>query len=79
MNQKRLFHVMGISQKEYMLRFVIPIMSMGILFPLVMVLVAPDLIQGSLRIIMYLIPLMLFFIVMFYPFTVYQNKKLQID
>jgi len=61
------------------MRFVIPIMSMGILFPLVMVLVAPDLIQGNLRIIMYLIPLMLFFIVMFYPFTVYQNKKLQID
>ncbi len=79
MNQKILFHVMGISPKEYIIRFVIPIMSMGIIFPVVMVLVAPDLIQGNLRIIMYLIPLMLFFLVIFYPFTVYQNKKLQID
>lgn len=79
MNQKILFHVMGISQKEYIIRFVIPIMSMGIIFPVVMVLVAPDLLQGNLRIIMYLIPVMLFFLVMFYPFTVYQNKKLQID
>lgn len=79
MNQKILFHVMGISPKEYIIRFVIPIMSMGIIFPIVMVLVAPDLIQGNLLIIMYLIPLMLFFLVMFYPFTVYQNKKLQID
>ena len=70
---------MGISPKEYIIRFVIPIMSMGIIFPVVMVLVAPDLIQGNLRIIMYLIPLMLFFLVIFYPFTVYQNKKLQID
>ncbi len=79
MNQKILFHVMGISPKEYIIRFVIPIMSMGIIFPVVMVLVAPDLVQGNLRIIMYLIPFMLFFLVMFYPFTVYQNKKLQID
>jgi len=70
---------MGISPKEYIIRFVIPIMSMGIIFPVVMVLVAPDLIQGNLLIIMYLIPLMLFFLVIFYPFTVYQNKKLQID
>lgn len=79
MNQKILFHVMGISQKEYIIRFVIPIMSMGIIFPVVMVLVAPDLLQGNLRIIMYLIPVMLLFLVMFYPFTVYSNKKLQID
>jgi flagellar protein FlaJ len=79
MNQKILFHVMGISQKQYIIRFVIPIMSMGILFPVVMVLVAPNLIQGNLRIIIYLIPVMLFFLVMFYPSTVYQNKKLQID
>lgn len=79
MNQKILFHVMGISQKEYIIRFVIPIMSMGIIFPVVLVLVAPDLLQGNLRIIMYLIPVMLFFLVMFYPFTVYSNKKLQID
>ena len=70
---------MGISQKEYIIRFVIPIMSMGIIFPVVLVLVAPDLLQGNLRIILYLIPVMLFFLVMFYPFTVYSNKKLQID
>ena len=70
---------MGISQKEYIIRFVIPIMSMGIIFPVVMVLVVPDLLQGNLRIIMYLIPVMLFFLVVFYPFTVYSNKKLQID
>ncbi|NOR17888.1 archaellar assembly protein FlaJ [candidate division WOR-3 bacterium] len=79
MNQKILFHVMGISQKEYIIRFVIPIMSMGIIFPVVLVLVAPDLLQGNLRIILYLIPVMLFFLVMFYPFTVFSNKKLQID
>ena len=79
MNQKILFHVMGISQKEYIIRFVIPIMSMGIIFPVVLVLVAPDLLQGNLRIILYLIPVMLFFLVVFYPFTVYSNKKLQID
>ncbi len=70
---------MGISQKEYIIRFVIPIMSMGIIFPVVLVLVAPDLLQGNLRIILYLIPVMLFFLVVFYPFTVYSNKKLQID
>jgi flagellar protein FlaJ len=79
MNKKILFHVLGISQKQYIIRFAIPIMSMGIIFPVVMVLVAPDLIQGYLRMIIYLIPVVLFFIVIFYPYTVYQNKTLQID
>jgi flagellar protein FlaJ len=79
MNQKILFHVMGISQKEYIIRFVIPIMSMGMIFPALMVLIAPDLFQGDLRTIIYLIPVILFFLVIFYPFTVYQKKKLQID
>jgi flagellar protein FlaJ len=79
MNKKILFHVLGISQKEYMIRFAIPIMSMGILFPILIILVAPDLVQGSIRTIIFLIPVMFFFIVIFYPVTVFQNKKLQID
>lgn len=79
MNQKKIFHVLGISQKDYIIRFALPIMAMGIIFPLLIIFIAPDLITGNIKIGIYSIPLVLFSIVLFYPISVFQNKKLQID
>jgi len=79
MNSKILFHVLGTSQKDYILRFALPLMAMGILFPLLIIILAPDLVTGNIKTVVYLIPLALLFVVLFYPYSVYQNKKLQID
>ncbi|HUV81811.1 MAG TPA: archaellar assembly protein FlaJ [archaeon] len=79
MNSKILFHVLGTSQKDYIIRFALPLMAMGILFPFLIIILAPDLVTGNIKIVVSLIPLALLFVVLFYPFSVYQNKKLQID
>lgn len=79
MNSKILFHVLGTSQKDYIIRFALPLMAMGILFPVLIIILAPDLVTGNIKTVVYLIPLALLFVILFYPFSVYQNKKIQID
>lgn len=79
MNTKKIFHVLGISQKDYIIRFALPIMVMGIIFPVLMTFLAPDLVTGDIKTVVYLIPLILLLIIIFYPISVFQNKKLQID
>lgn len=79
MNSKILFHVLGTSQKDYIIRFALPLMAMGILFPVLIIILAPDLVTGNIKTVVYLIPLALLFVVIFYPYSVYQNKKIQID
>ncbi len=79
MNSKKLFHVMGVSQKDYFIKFVLPLMTMGIAFPTLIILIAPDLVTGSIKTVVYMIPLVLLFLTLFYPVSVYQSKRIQID
>jgi len=79
MNSKKLFHVMGISQKDYLMKFALPLMTMGIAFPILIILIIPDLVTGSIKTVVYIIPLVFLILIMFYPNTVYQSKRMQID
>ena len=57
MNFKMIFYVMNISLKDYIIKFVIPIISMGILFPLILKFVAPDIFIGAVGFFIYLVPI----------------------
>jgi len=70
---------MGISQKDYLMKFALPLMIMGIAFPILIILIIPDLITGSIKTVVYIIPLFFLILLMFYPNTVYQSKRMQID
>ena len=79
MNKKILFHLMGMSQKDYILKFALPLVTISIVFSFVISFVAPDIIVGSVKMIVYAIPLIMLVVGVMYPITVYQNKKASID
>jgi flagellar protein FlaJ len=79
MNPKMLFHVLGMAPKDYIIRFAVPIMAMGIIFPLLLTFIVPELITGNIKIIIFSISILLLFVVIMYPVSIFQSKRLQID
>ncbi len=70
---------MDITQEQYIVKFVLPVVSMGILFPLVMLLVVPSLLTGIFLYILLLVPVLFIGLVIFYPLSVMGSKQSEID
>jgi len=79
MKTKVIFHCLGISQQTYFKKFVIPVSILAIMFPLVILILVPSIVQGVMLIGIILVPLALFSIVIIYPISSLENKKKDID
>ncbi|VVB55078.1 Type II secretion system (T2SS), protein F [uncultured archaeon] len=79
MNTKVIFHCLGISQKNYFMNFVIPITILAILFPIIILLLVPSVMEGVLFLGVMLVPIALFAMVIIYPISSLEGKKKEID
>lgn len=79
MNSKVIFHCLGISQQKYFKKFVIPVLILSIMFPVVILILVPSIIQGVMVIGIILVPLALFSVVIIYPISSLESKKKDID
>ena len=79
MNQKVIFHCLGISQKNYFKKFVLPVFALAVLFPLVMIIVVPSVVTGIMLLGVLLVPVALIAIVFIYPISSLEGKKKDID
>jgi flagellar protein FlaJ len=67
------------SQQNYFKKFVIPVSILAIMFPVIIVLLVPSILQGVMVIGIILVPLALFSIVIIYPISSLESKKKDID
>ena len=79
MDTKVIFHCLGISQKNYFKKFVIPVSILAIIFPFVVLILVPSSMQGFMLIGILLVPLALFSMVIVYPISGLESKKKDID
>ncbi|HMB45862.1 MAG TPA: archaellar assembly protein FlaJ [Candidatus Methanoperedens sp.] len=79
MNTKVIFHCLGISQKNYFKNFVIPVIILAILFPVIILILVPSVMQGIMVVGVILVPIALFAIVLIYPVSGLEGKKKEID
>ncbi len=70
---------MDMTQEQYMMKFALPVAAMGIFFPLVMLLVVPSLVTGIFLYVLLLVPVLCIGLVFFYPISVMEGKRSQID
>ncbi|KCZ71131.1 archaeal flagella assembly protein J [Candidatus Methanoperedens nitroreducens] len=78
-DSKVLFHCLGISKKNYIKKYVIPVFAISILFPLLMLILVPSILYGYMLIAMLLVPFALLTIVVLYPISSLEGKKKEID
>ncbi|MBU4453463.1 MAG: type II secretion system F family protein, partial [Euryarchaeota archaeon] len=76
---KKAFECMEMTQKQYLFKIALPIISMGIIFPIIMFLLVPDLITGAFTYVLFLVPVLFIAVVVLYPTTVLGTKQSQID
>src|SRR5659263_55272 len=79
MNTKVIFHCLGISQKTYFKNFVIPVTILAILFPIIILVLVPSVMEGVLVVGVLLVPIALFAMVIIYPISSLEGKKKEID
>jgi len=79
MNTKVIFHCLGISQKNYFKNFVIPVLVLAILFPAIILVLVPSVLEGIMVVGVILVPIALFAIVLIYPVSGLEGKKKEID
>jgi flagellar protein FlaJ len=79
MNTKMIFHCLGISQDKYIKKFVIPALILAFMFPIIIILLVPSIVQGVMVIGIILVPMALLSIVILYPISSLEGKKKDID
>jgi archaeal flagellar protein FlaJ len=79
MNTKVIFHCLGISQKNYFKNFVIPVIILAILFPAIILVLVPSVMEGIMVVGVILVPIALLAIVIIYPVSGLEGKKKEID
>ena len=70
---------MNLTQQQYIMKFALPLLFMGIFFPLAMFLLVPTLISGVFTYILLMVPVLFIGLIFFYPLSVLGAKKSQID
>jgi flagellar protein FlaJ len=78
-NWKRAFHTMGMTPSDYIKRFAIPLMLLGLGFPVLIQIAAPDIMVGDIALFLWSIPFLFIIIVAMYPLNNLASKKMQID
>jgi flagellar protein FlaJ len=76
---KKAFHSMEMTPTDYLKKFVIPIMAMGIAFPIIIQIAASSILTPEITMILYAIPFVFLLLVVSYPFTAIQTKRMQIN
>ncbi len=79
MDSKVIFHCLGISKKNYIKRYVIPVSIIGLILPFLMLFLAPSVMVGSMLIAVVLVPFILLIAVVAYPISSLEGKKRDID
>lgn len=79
MNTKVIFHCLGISQKNYFVKFVVPVTILAFFFPIIVLLLVPSVMEGIMIVGVMLVPLALFSIVIIYPVSGLESKKKDIN
>jgi flagellar protein FlaJ len=67
------------SQKNYITKFVIPVLALAIIFPFLIIILVPSIVQGAMVVGIVLVPMALFSIVIIYPLSSLEGKKKEID
>ena len=67
------------TQRQYILKFALPLLFMGLFFPLAMFLLVPDLVAGAITYVLLLVPFLFVGLIIFYPLSILGSKKTQID
>lgn len=73
-----IFHALGMSQSEYVKKYVIPVIIFMFVFPIVCLLALPD-IGGNTILMIVWSPVLILFLVLFYPLTNIESKRKEID
>ena len=76
---KKAFECMEMTQRQYVIKFAIPLIFMGIFFPIILFLLVPDLITGAFIYVLLLVPVLFIGLAIFYPMTVMGTKRSQIE
>ncbi|MDO8728151.1 MAG: archaellar assembly protein FlaJ [Candidatus Methanoperedens sp.] len=76
---KKAFECMEMTQRQYVIKFAIPLVFMGIFFPIILFLLVPNLITGVFTYVLLLVPVLFIGLAIFYPTTVMGAKRSQIE
>ncbi|MCZ7372819.1 MAG: type II secretion system F family protein [Candidatus Methanoperedens sp.] len=76
---KKAFECMNMTQRQYIMKFALPLLFMGLFFPLAMFLLVPDLVAGAITYVLLLVPFLFVGLIIFYPLSILGSKKIQID
>src|SRR3972149_9975180 len=76
---KKAFDCMNLTERQYIMKFALPLLFMGLFFPLAMFLLVPTLISGVFTYILLMVPVLFIGLVFFYPLSILGAKKSQID
>lgn len=79
MDTKVIFHCLGISQKNYVKKFVIPVVILAFVFSIIIPFLVPSIMKGIMIAGIMLVPLALVAIVIIYPISGLESKKKDID
>ncbi|VVB96171.1 Type II secretion system (T2SS), protein F [uncultured archaeon] len=79
MDTKIIFHCLGISQKHYFKKFVIPTFVFAILFPFLLLIALPSIMTGIMAVLVVVISFVLVAMVLIYPITEIEKKRKEIN
>lgn len=78
-NWDKAFHSLGMTPSDYVKKFAIPLLLMGICFPVILQVAAPSIITGDIAIVIWCIPLFFVAITVMYPLNALASMKKQMD
>jgi flagellar protein FlaJ len=79
MDYKKAFYALNKKPSEYVLRFALPLILVGVAIGVIPPMLFPGIFSGYISYILYTIPVYFLIIVLIYPLTIFDRKKRQID
>jgi len=75
MDYSKAFFAMGITSREYIKKYALPVVALGAMFPILITIILGDLVPSLVKTVLYLIPVALVFLMTMYPMTFLEGKK----
>src|SRR5574337_1284695 len=79
MDQKVIFHCLGIPKNKYIKYYVVPVTVLAVIFPFLMIFLAPSVMEGPMLMAIMLVPFALLAMVVVFPLASLERKKKEID
>ncbi|VVB94844.1 Type II secretion system (T2SS), protein F [uncultured archaeon] len=79
MDTQVMFHCLGMPKKDYFKKVVIPVFIMAIIFPFLIIILAPSIAQGDMLTAIVLVPFALLTAVAVYPISSIEGRKKDIN